>query len=257
MARTNKSFSNSLAEKPKELEVKRSKVNSLGNEFKKFLETTKKNPDPFALGNNMLYNMCKEHPSHKDIGDIISKVWLIGRSYAAAIERTSSNKNGDIKKDGEDFYVEKVGPRFSEKAKVINLDDRLKELNDSPGDFIENANMVQVLVLHKDMVDLLKEISGMEKRSLASKYLHFHCKKKVLIYDSRASKAVNAIVRLYKIKSKKSGESTGRIDKTYACFVCKVIAIVEEITRQTGLQPDPRTFDNFLLHHIFPKYCVN
>ena len=41
----------------------------------------------WEYGNSVLYRMCKEQPEHKDIDVIVGKIWLIGRSYAAAIER--------------------------------------------------------------------------------------------------------------------------------------------------------------------------
>ncbi|MFO0905736.1 MAG: hypothetical protein U0939_22200 [Pirellulales bacterium] len=38
-----------------------------------------------------------------------------------------------------------------------------------------------------------KEISGLEKRSLASKYLHFHIPQLVHIYDARATTALKRL----------------------------------------------------------------
>ena len=39
------------------------------------------------LGNKVLYDLCSSYPYHKTDEEIIAKIWLIGRSYAAAIER--------------------------------------------------------------------------------------------------------------------------------------------------------------------------
>jgi len=39
------------------------------------------------FGNQVLYDMCRANPQHKEDRIIIGKIWLIGRSYAAAIER--------------------------------------------------------------------------------------------------------------------------------------------------------------------------
>jgi hypothetical protein len=39
------------------------------------------------LGNDILYEMCEKYPGHDEDNEIIAKIWLIGRSYAAAIER--------------------------------------------------------------------------------------------------------------------------------------------------------------------------
>jgi len=57
------------------------------------------------FGNNILYDMCAKYPYHKHIDQIVGKIWLIGRSYAAAIERRKNAKEYN-----EDFYTEVVGP---------------------------------------------------------------------------------------------------------------------------------------------------
>ena len=42
---------------------------------------------PWDLANKTLYDLCSKHPNHKNNEEIIAKVWIIGRTYAAAIER--------------------------------------------------------------------------------------------------------------------------------------------------------------------------
>jgi len=59
------------------------------------------------LGNKIRYDMCRKYPSHKKKSEILAKVWLIGRSYFAAIER---RKNIEKKFDGDTYYLEKVAP---------------------------------------------------------------------------------------------------------------------------------------------------
>jgi hypothetical protein len=44
-------------------------------------------PSIWDLGNQVLYSLCQAHPRHDHSDAIVAKVWLIGRSYAAAIER--------------------------------------------------------------------------------------------------------------------------------------------------------------------------
>ncbi len=53
------------------------------------------------LGNQVLYDLCSKHPFHKTPQEIIAKVWLIGRSYAAALERRK-NKRSDSSIDATD-----------------------------------------------------------------------------------------------------------------------------------------------------------
>ena len=63
----------------------------------------------WELGNRTLYDLCRNHPEHKKIAEIIAKVWLIGRSYAASIER---RRNADQFGDG--FYEATVAPTIKE-----------------------------------------------------------------------------------------------------------------------------------------------
>lgn len=61
---------------------------------------------PWGWGNEVLYRMCKGNPLHDDEDVIAGKIWLIGRAYAAAIERQA----GKNLVKGEDFLHEKVAP---------------------------------------------------------------------------------------------------------------------------------------------------
>ena len=112
------------------------------------------------LGNKVLYKLCSERPLHKTDQEIIAKIWLIGRSYAAAIERHKS-KSSDSK--GDKFYERKVAP----KIRCSKIDKWFTRLKRDPK--AENA-----IELHSKLTGLFYEISELEKRSLASKYLHFH-----------------------------------------------------------------------------------
>ena len=54
----------------------------------------------WEFGNSILYQMCKDNPKHDQADVVVGKIWLIGRSYAAAIER---RKNADDFL-GDDFW---------------------------------------------------------------------------------------------------------------------------------------------------------
>ncbi|MFO0905737.1 MAG: hypothetical protein U0939_22205 [Pirellulales bacterium] len=61
---------------------------------------------PSDLGNQVLYDLRRQYAGHTDEQAVIAKIWLIGRTYAAAIERrrTKSELTGDR------FYLEEVLP---------------------------------------------------------------------------------------------------------------------------------------------------
>ena len=49
----------------------------------------------WAYANSILYEMCSKTPLHNDADVIVGKIWLIGRSYAAAIERRKNKDDTD------------------------------------------------------------------------------------------------------------------------------------------------------------------
>lgn len=68
-------------------------------------KTTKENGTENSLGfNGILYRLCEEHPGHTNEDEIVAKIWLVGRSYSAAIERRRASR--DV--SGEAFYTTTV-----------------------------------------------------------------------------------------------------------------------------------------------------
>lgn len=95
---------------------------------------------------------------------------------------------------------------------------------------------------HKYLLGVFKKISGLEKRSLASKYLHFHLPDLFFIYDSRASHALEMISK----KIKKYKNST-KVDKVYAEFFYHAFTTRAEIEKKLKEKMTPRHFDNMLI----------
>lgn len=52
------------------------------------------------FGDQVLCDMCRTNPNHKQDQILIGKIWLIGRTYAAAIERQKTTE-GTL---GDAFY---------------------------------------------------------------------------------------------------------------------------------------------------------
>ena len=141
----------------------------------------------WEFGNSILYEMCSNNPYHNQSDIIVGKIWIIGRSYAAAIERRKNASNTN-----DDFYYDLVAPKMLEIGD--ELDERLSQLRDDGGTIRDNVN--NILETHKFLMDVFYELTGLEKRSLASKYLHFHCPELFFIDDSRARTAINRYVKL-------------------------------------------------------------
>ena len=145
-----------------------------------------------------------------------SKIWLIGRSYAAAIERTKTGKSLNTIID--DFWTElEPGQQW--------LDESLQALNQTPIDDMKGKLDI-IFKIHNEFTEIMKKTTNLEKRSLSSKYLHFHCPNAFFIYDSRARKSINKLVG-----GKKVTNYTG--DAEYIGFYLKVLELQNFFKQKT------------------------
>lgn len=208
-------------------------IEGTSERYKTFLET---NNTYWGFGNDVLYQMCANNPGHIVEDVILGKIWLIGRSYAAAIER---RKRADSY-SGDDFYHYAVAPKMlSIGPKLDELIGKLKKNKERIIDHVPD-----ILFTHKFLMDAFMEITGLEKRSLASKYLHFHCPDLFFIYDSRARSAINKYV---KKPDKRFLESVKDCDPEYGDFVCRMIELQMYLQDKVGSLETPRNMDTFLL----------
>lgn len=192
------------------------------------------------FGNGILYKMCQENPCHNNSDVVASKIWLIGRAYGAAIERVKEKKYIN-----DDFYKEKVGPNLTDPA----LDDRLENLRKIKRITKENAG--EILSTHKYLQKKIYDITGMEKRSLCSKYLHFHFPALFFIYDSRVA---SALQKLYPGSLKGfDNVLSGKVDKVYVTFFCKALVFKNKVEEKLKLEMTPRQIDNFLINEANEK----
>ena len=197
-----------------------------------FVQNVLKN-DTWTLGNNVLYELCRVHPGHSRDDEIAAKIWLIGRSYAASIER---RRKVEESAQGDNFFYNRVIPMVLES----NIDDWIRAASSEPEDQDEIA-----LRTHKSVQTLFCEISGLNKRSLASKYLHFHAPKKFFFYDTRAAKALASLSNGFRTRSVSPDH-----DRTYAGFVQRCRYLNKTIAEITGALLSPRDFDKVLLEYI-------
>ena len=200
---------------------------------------------PWDFGNQVLYNLCKENFFHVETDKIIAKVWLIGRSYSAAIER---RKNKVAINDN--FYEDTVAPAFSNSL----IDSYLKTLKNQEKLTIENLPMV--LETHNYLTQLTASITELEKRSFCSKYLHFHLPNLFFIYDSRVVDSLRSFSsRIPKIM--KPIMKNEKIDNEYAKFVCKCFELRNKLNEYYNIQLTMREFDNILIDHANRKLAKN
>jgi hypothetical protein len=188
-------------------------------------------PRVWDLGNQFLYRLCKKHPFHKTDEEIVAKVWLIGRSYSASIERGRKPKQ-----IGDDFYKATVAPGLRKSS----LDRWLASLST-----VKTPGSAETIVAHKRLMDCFREMTGLEKRSLASKYLHFHRPHIFFLYDSRARKAITRVVPPL---SEVPDIQARLFDKEYKDFVRRCIWLRKRVKKTHRTRLTPREIDIILLN---------
>ena len=191
-------------------------------------------PTIWDTGNKVLYDLCSKYPSHDSDDEIIAKVWLVGRSYAAAIERR--NPSEEV---GDGFYINHVAP----KIRKSKIDKWLKSIKRHKK--LTKENFQEIMATHKRVTDLFSDISGMEKRSLASKYLHFHNPSLFYIYDSRACRGLS---KLSDITGRASRAKDLEADNEYRKFAEKCLSVRRYIENKFDVFLSPRQIDNVLLY---------
>jgi len=184
------------------------------------------------FSNEVLYDLCREYPLHTDIGIVLAKILLIGRVYAAAIERRRSKNEGN-----DDFYTNTVAPQII-KSPIDHWIEAAKKSKPA------SASALDVMVeIHGRTTQLFNRISGLEKRSLASKYLHFHVPDLFFIYDTRAVEGMRAVGQIVGRVS----SYTGSGDNEYRKFAEKCSRLGSHCEAEFGAQLSPRQLDNLLL----------
>ena len=96
--------------------------------------------------------------------------------------------------------------------------------------------------VHGLTTELFYGISGLEKRALASKYLHFHVPNLFYIYDSRAAEAIREFSSDLPRPSR-----AGDGDDEYRKFAERCHHLRDLCAREFSLDLLPRHVDNFLL----------
>jgi hypothetical protein len=110
-------------------------------------------------------------------------------------------------------------------------------------------NLDAVLTCHLRLTEAFFELTTLGKRSLASKYLHFHYPHLFFIYDTRA----HAALRLISLRRTGTRAPKHESDKTYRSFCMKVLALRDHIEAAHGRRLSPREIDNLLLEVVRRK----
>lgn len=181
-------------------------------------------------GNRVLYDLCKKFPTHRHRGSVIAKIWLIGRSYAAAIERRRGKATAN-----DAFYLDVVAPQII----ASDIDNWISEARARPNSFDT------IVTVHGKVTTLFHKISGQEKRSLASKYLHFHLPNVFFLYDTRAVASLRSVP--WRIRAARCSKFPSGADNEYRKFAQKCCILKSCIRKEFQVSLTPRQIDNLLL----------
>ncbi len=187
------------------------------------------------LSNKVLYDLCATNFTHDTDEKVIAKTLLIGRTYAAAIERRKNKK--DI---NDNFYIDIVAPTFKN-SRLDTILTELKQINNLSVD-----TLPKIIDAHFYLTKTLFEITNLDKRSFSSKYLHFHLPQLFFIYDSRAVIAMRHFLSRLP-KQLKALADRQNIDKEYSHFFYKCFHLRQTINEQHNILLTPRHLDNLLI----------
>lgn len=187
-----------------------------------------------CIGDKILYDMCHDYPHHRDEDEIHAKLWLIGRSYSAALERNSKK----VEINTEAIYENTIKLLITEGNEFDNMIQQLTPI-------VDYTTMTEALNVHKKLVEHFFKVTSQVKRSLASKYLHFHRRDVFFIFDSTTNIGLNHNVTGHV-------KSNGEYDTEYYNFCVKVFALKEKIKEEYNQELNPREMDN-LLKYLYRK----
>ena len=188
----------------------------------------------YRLGMHTLYSMCWDVPDHEDVKQTISKLWLIGRSHAAALERRRESKRFPEP-------YEPTAERLSKDAVFKKLLRDARQPRTKPEKYDER-HLAAIHAVVSRLAMVFEETTGLSKVSLASKYAHFHAPD-VPIYDSISSSALRLLLQKRDIPH----DAAVYWDRDiYGRHLARFTAAFR-ILKSSGFDVDARSLDTFLL----------
>jgi hypothetical protein len=189
----------------------------------------------YSKVDDILYAMCRKWPSHNDLSAVQSKVILIGRTFAAGLER----KGGKDKRTG---ILETVANILFRNRSW--LDAEILRLRPSRTLTVETTEKISSL--HGHTVHLLREgtKSGMNFRSFVSKYLHFHIPI-VPIFDSRALQILDEWYPWTEFRDWVKMPRR-KYDPVYARFLGQFVLYFSDLN-ELKLRPTVKSADQYLI----------
>jgi len=189
--------------------------------------------------NEVLYSLAAEHPGHTNLPDVVAKVGIISRSYAAGAERHAANGF--------------VGLAEHLHANAILVDQIVAGLQTTAGapEVYDSVSALASVTEHGRLCKLLAGATrgGNWLPSFASKYLHFHAPG-VPIFDSRAAWRIRQ-PDFYPFRGRSVRRFTPPrvFDGRYYKFCNQFLAMWDDAVA-AGLAVSVRSLDQYLLYLV-------
>lgn len=189
------------------------------------------------LSNTILYDMVENNFQNTDEKTVYAKINIIGRVYAASIERGKNKEDSELPSE---IFMEKVA------QKIINakIDEDIKYLSNYKT--INENNIRKILQLHQKLTKIFYKLTKQEKRSLASKYLHFHLPDLFYIFDRRAVQGISIILPRFR----GTKNNFKNCDEKYTKFFLKVFYLQKGLKNEFEAILTPRQIDTLLLNKV-------
>jgi len=190
----------------------------------------------WSIANDTLYSLCQTYPYHNDIEATVAKLWIIGRTYNAQIERrkTSDKQKQQDRDNGGIYHVVATALQQS------NFDQYLEPLAHLSD--VNTDNFIQILSVHDQFMQLMMPHVEQRNTSFASKYLHFHYPHLFFILDKTAEQAL----KQYDIDYTDTDYSESH-DIRYRRFCNRTLALRKKIEDSFNISMTLRALDNLLL----------
>jgi len=187
--------------------------------------------------NDVLYSMCRDRPGHSALPDVVAKVGIVARAYAAGLER-----HGDP--DGPGAVVG-VARALTDNCKEVDaLVSELKSVAGT-GEVVGHRELLEVVRVHGRIQALVASATRSSVRSWVSKYLHFHAPG-VPIFDSRARGVLEGRYDRRKARNRHFRRPDSA-DYHYWSFCNRFLSMWLE-ARSHGLDVSVRRLDQYLLY---------
>lgn len=190
--------------------------------------------DDWGGVDDILYQLCRDHPGHETRRVVTAKLALVGRVYAAGLERRVTPPAGEQAITVIAEHVLKYGSQ---------VDDLIHGL-DAVREPLDAVSMATIVAEHGRLMTLLQKCStdGKAPRSFASKYLHFH-QPAVPIYDEYARQKLSRLVHWERSYVAFDPPACG--DRDYWDYCIRFFRLYDGC-RAAGLRVSVKTLDVYL-----------